>query len=111
FHHRHVAGVDVFLDGSEGKVRDAVRVVFAGDLVRPDYSEAAPDVAEAETDAGFRLIRLEPLVRMKLTSYRDKDRTHLRDLIDVGLLDDTWCERLPPELSDRLRRLLEDPDG
>ena len=40
-----------------------------------------------------------------------KDRTHLRDLIDVGLLDDTWCERLPPELSDRLRRLLEDPDG
>ena len=27
---------------------------------------------------------------MKLTSFRDKDRTHLRDLISVGLVDESW---------------------
>jgi hypothetical protein len=48
---------------------------------------------------------------MKLTSFRDKDRMHLRDLIDVGQLDGTWPARFPPELADRLRQLLDDPDG
>jgi len=51
------------------------------------------------------------LVRMKLTSYRDKDRTHLRDLIGVGLLDDSWLPRLSAELSARLRHILLTPEG
>jgi hypothetical protein len=58
-----------------------------------------------------RMIRAEPLVRMKLTSYRDKDRMHLRDLADVGLVDPSWCGRLPAPLADRRQRLLDDPDG
>jgi len=37
----------------------------------------------------FRVLSLEALVRMKLTSYRDKDRMHLRDMLDVGLIDHT----------------------
>ncbi len=48
---------------------------------------------------------------MKLTSFRDKDRTHLRDLIEVGLVDDSWTHRLPHELADRLRQILENPEG
>jgi hypothetical protein len=48
---------------------------------------------------------------MKLTSYRDKDRMHLRDLIDVGLLDATWPAKFPPELGARLQAILDDPDG
>ena len=48
---------------------------------------------------------------MKLTSFRDKDRTHLRDMIEVGLLDAGWLDRLPPELSTRLQELLSDPEG
>lgn len=48
---------------------------------------------------------------MKLTSYRDKDRTHLRDLLEVGLVDAGWVEQLPPELGARLRILLDTPDG
>ncbi len=48
---------------------------------------------------------------MKLTSFRDKDRVHLRDLIDVGLVDQSWCERLPPHLAARLKELLNHPDG
>jgi hypothetical protein len=66
---------------------------------------------ESEATQDFRLIALEPLVRMKLTSFRDKDRTHLRDLLDVGLVDAAWCHRLRAELSLRLQQLLDNPQG
>jgi hypothetical protein len=48
---------------------------------------------------------------MKLTSFRDKDRTHLRDLIGVGLVDETWIARLLDELASRLQTLLDTPEG
>src|SRR5437660_4835157 len=80
FIHRHVASIDMFLDGPKAKARDAVRVVFALEKVRSDSLLPAPDVTESEATAAFRLIKLERLVQMKLTSFRDKDRTHLRDL-------------------------------
>jgi len=48
---------------------------------------------------------------MKLTSHRLKDRVHLLDMIDVGLLDAAWPARYPGELGQRLQRLLDDPDG
>jgi hypothetical protein len=48
---------------------------------------------------------------MKLTAFRDKDRTHLRDLIEVGLVDETWVGRLPQELKERLQTLLDTPEG
>jgi hypothetical protein len=48
---------------------------------------------------------------MKLTSFRDKDRTHLRDLISVGLVDESWRLKLPDELAVRLQSLLDTPDG
>ncbi len=111
FVHRHVARVDVFLDGPQAKVRDAVHLLFAGEKVRPDYPAPAPDVAESEATETFRLLALEALVRMKLTSFRDKDRTHLRDLIEVGLVDASWCTRQPAELAARLRQLLDNPEG
>jgi hypothetical protein len=108
FVHAHAAGVDLFLDGPGGKARDAVHVIFAGEKVRPEYLHVAPDVSESEPEAGFRLIGLEPLVRMKLTSYRLKDRVHLVDLMGVGLIDETWCARLPPDLSARLKGAFEE---
>jgi hypothetical protein len=111
FVRRHVAGIDLFLDGPGAKARDAVHIVFAGEKVRPEYSQSAPDVAEAEPAASYRVLMLEALVRMKLTSFRDKDRTHLRDLLEVGLIDETWCRRLPPELATRLQQLVDTPYG
>ena len=48
---------------------------------------------------------------MKLTSFRDKDRTHIRDMIEVGLVDESWLPRLPAPLSDRLKDLLDNPEG
>jgi hypothetical protein len=111
FVRRHVSGVEMFLDGPEAKARDAIRVLFAGEKVRPDYLLAAPDVSEAEETASFRLLTLDALVRMKLTSFRDKDRVHLRDLLEVGLIDAAWKERLPSELAARLQLLIDSPDG
>ena len=46
-----------------------------------------------------------------LTAWRDKDRTHLRDLVAVGLINATWPARLPPPLGDRLQQLFDDPNG
>jgi hypothetical protein len=48
---------------------------------------------------------------MRLTSFRDKDKTHLRDFLEVGLIDAAWVDRLPPELAARLQVLLDTPDG
>jgi hypothetical protein len=111
FIHRHSAGLEMFLDGPKASARDAVHIVFAGEKVRPDYLAPAPDVGECEETETFRLITLEALVRMKLTSFRDKDRTHLRDLIEVGLVDGSWPARLPKELASRLQELLDNPEG
>ncbi|MCC6491535.1 MAG: nucleotidyltransferase family protein [Pirellulales bacterium] len=113
---RHAKSLDMFLDGPEAKARDAVHVILAAEKVREGDLAPAADVSETEivqTDwsVPFRLVSLEPLVRMKLTSYRDKDRMHLRDLIDVGLIDDAWPARFRAELAARLQALLDDPDG
>jgi hypothetical protein len=48
---------------------------------------------------------------MKLTSFRDKDRTHLRDMLEVGLIDQSWVKRFPTELSARLQQLIDSPEG
>ena len=104
-------GLDVFLDGPDASIRDAVHIVPAGEKVRPDSLLPAPDVTEAEEAGQFRLVNLPALARMKLTSFRDKDRTHLRDLIELGLVDRGWLETLPEALRARLGDLLAHPEG
>ena len=104
-------GLDLFLDGPNASVRDAVQIVFAREKVRPENPTASPDVDESESADAFRVVTLAALVRMKLTAYRDKDRTHLRDLIEVGLVNADWVGRLPAELAARLRALLDTPEG
>jgi len=102
--------LDIFLDGPTASARDAVHIVFASEKVRPDSPAPAPGVDEAEAGDQFRLITLEGLVRMKLAAFRDRDRTHLRDLIEVGLVDRHWLERLPQPLAERLQTLLDSPE-
>jgi len=111
FTYRRAAGIDAFLDSAGGKVRDAVHIVFANEKVRPHEHAPAPDVSESRDAGEFRILDLEALVRIKLTAFRDKDRTHLRDFIEVGLIDGTWPARFPPELAIRLQSLLNTPEG
>lgn len=110
FHHHNVSGVDMFLDGPEGSVRSAIHIHFAGEKVHPDYIEPTPEVSESEPGPDFPVPTLDALVRMKLTSYRLKDKLHLLDLLDVGLIDEGWCERLGPSLGSRLLDLIEERD-
>ena len=109
FIYRHSAGLDIFLDGPQAKARDSVHLVFAKEKVRPEESLPNPDVSDSEAGPHFRVMSLEGLVRVKLTAFQDKDRVHLRDLIDIGLIDATWLVKLPPDLQTRLQSLLDTP--
>lgn len=111
FVYRHVRGIDMFLDGPDAKARDAVHVLFAGEKVKAADPLATPDVSDSVTIKDHQTLALSALVQMKLTSFRDKDRMHLRDMLDVELIDETWKTRLPPELAERLQLILDDPHG
>ncbi|QDT63236.1 hypothetical protein [Calycomorphotria hydatis] len=110
FHYRHVRGIDLFLDGPEAKAREAVHIVFAGEKVRDDYPFAAAKLDEAEQGDQFHVISLEALVRMKLTSFRLKDQVHLQDMLEVGLIDAGWLDRLAEPLSERLQTVIDSLD-
>ncbi len=111
FIYRRSAGLTMFLDGPDAKARDAVHVVFAGKKVREDYPEPVPKIDVYELIADARTLPFDRLVAMKLSSFRDKDRVHIRDMISIGMIDERWLERLSPELRRRLQELLDDPDG
>lgn len=111
FVYRHSSGIDMFLDGSNAKARDAVHILFAGEKVRQTDLAAAPDVTESKTSGTFKALELEPLLLMKLTAYRRKDQVHIQDMIEVGLVDASWLDRIPPELGQRLQDILDTPDG
>ena len=61
--------------------------------------------------ANFRVIALESLVAMKLMANRRKYQVHIEDLIGVGLIDASWLSKLPPQLAERLKHILDTPDG
>ena len=96
----------MFPGGAGAKARDAVHGLFAGEKVLPDDPLATPDASKVEDVRRHPTSKLDPLVRRKRTAFRDKDRMHLRDVIDGELVDESWCERLP-----RFNRLLDDPNG
>ena len=111
FVHRTGQGFEVFLNGPDAKKRDAVHILFAGEKGRSDDLTPTATLAETEVGDEFQVVSLEALVQMKLTAHRLKDRVHLRDMIDVGLIDATWPAKYPGELGRRLQTLLDDPDG
>ena len=107
FRYRHVRGIDMFLDGPQTKVADAVHLLFAGEKVRPTDLEATPSVEESIPGNGYQVLGLEALVRMKLTSFRLKDQTHLDDMLQVGLIDASLKARLPAGLAERFQQVLD----
>jgi len=106
-----VLDVTMFLDGPDAKPSESIHLLFAGEKVRAEHPLPSPDLSTIDDPAGFRVITLEALVQMKLLSNRDKDRTHVRDLIGVGLIDRTWLAKLPPVLAERLQGILDTPDS
>jgi hypothetical protein len=104
-------GVILFRDGAEGKPSEAIHLLFTGEKTRPDHPLPAPEIQTVEDAASFRVIALEALLVMKLLSNRRKDQVHVQDLIGVGLVDSSWLAKLPPELAERLKHILDTPDA
>ncbi len=111
FYRTLVMGTVVFLDGPQGKPSQGLHILLAGQKVKSEYVSATPSIDRAVEINEKRIVNLDALVEMKLNSYRDKDRTHLRDMIHIGLIDETWPLRFPPQLGQRLQALLDDPEG
>jgi hypothetical protein len=111
FVYRRAAGIDLFLDHVGASARDAVHVVFAGELVRAGEFAPNPDVDESVEVGSFRVLKLEALVRIKLTAFRRKDQVHIMDMISVGLVDPSWTSRYPAPLAARLQQLIDTPEG
>jgi hypothetical protein len=106
FAYRHAAGLDMLVDAREPKARSAVHLIFVREKVRPDYLEPVPGFSPpVRTADGVLLAPVADLVRMKLTSYRLKDRVHVQDLDAVGLITPEVEARLPEPLLERLREV------
>ena len=101
----------MFLDGPQGKPSQGLHILLAGKKVKPEYASPTPQVQQAVEINAKHVVELEALVEMKLNSYRRKDQTHLIDMIQIGLLDETWPGRFPAPLAQRLQALLDDPEG
>jgi len=109
--HQEVAGVDLFLDDADASPRSAVHIIYSGEFVHAGEPLPNPVVEQSAQLGAFRVLDLDALVRIKLTAFRDNDRTHVRDLIGVGLVDQSWTLNLPQSLASRLQSLLDTPDG
>lgn len=104
FHYRHAAGVDLLVDETKPKARSAVHFVFVRERVRLDYFEPVPDFSNPTvTEEGILVASVPDLVRMKLTSFRLKDKVHLIDLDATGLI----TPEIEAALSDKLRQRLQ----
>lgn len=101
----------VVLDGVNSKPRDAVHLLWSGEKVNPDHVLSAPDIVAVDDPGGYRVLELELLVIMKLVANRNKDAVHVRDLVGVGLIDQSWVTKLPPILAERLQHILDTPGG
>jgi hypothetical protein len=111
FDFAEVTGVSLFFERPDGKPSEGVHLFFAGEKVKPSDPIPAPEMTETERGDTFQVLSLEPLVRMKLVANRDKDRTHVRDMIALGLIDETWPARFPEVLAERLQGMLDTPGG
>ena len=56
FFHRQTSGIEMFVEEPEVSARDAVHIVLAGQMVRPDDYEPNPDVEPREHVEDFRTL-------------------------------------------------------
>jgi hypothetical protein len=104
--YRQTAGVDMLVQAESPSARRAVHMLFAGERVKSDSPEATPDLGEGRTVNGIRLIPLEKLLVMKLTSFRLKDQMHIKDLQEGGLITPEIEATVSTALRDRLQQVL-----
>ena len=99
-----------FADAAPPRPRQGVRLLVAGERSRDGQPEPCPDPSDSVAGPHFRILTLDALVRLSLSTFAPDDRVDLDDLIAVGLVDRMWPARLPPTLGGRLQSMLDDPD-
>ncbi|MDQ6708684.1 MAG: hypothetical protein M3Z85_22225 [Acidobacteriota bacterium] len=101
--------LDRVLEGQERKAINGIRLIFAGEAVRPDQAPNPVLAPEQVTVHGMKVsvISVADLVRMKLNSYRDKDRVHVRGIDAAGLITPEVERALPEQLRARLQTIRE----
>ena len=102
FRFRHVGGVDMLVDAKYPRARAAVHLLFVGEKVRPEDLEPVPSSEPVRTKEGILIAPVSDLVRMKLTSFRLKDKVHIQDLDGVGLITPEIEQSLSEPLRQRL---------
>jgi len=110
FRFRHARGVDMLMYGETDSARNAVHLVFSGERVRPTQVVPNPPIqpqTKSIHGTEVHVIPVADLVRMKLSSYRDKDRVHIRAMDAAGLITSEVAARLPDELKPRLQQTRE----
>jgi hypothetical protein len=108
FRFRHSAGVDMLLYGETNSARNAVHLLFAGEKVKDSQLEVHPGIRPVRAGLHgqeFLVIPVVDLVRMKLSSYRDKDRVHVRGMDAAGLITHAVELALTEDLLARLRHV------
>ncbi len=107
-----VNGVTMFLDRADPMPSRGVRVIFAGEKIKPHDPYPAPAVIKGiRSPEGVDAIQLRELMILKLIAFRRIDQVHLADMIRVGLIDDAVAEQIPPELRPRLEEIRANPEG
>jgi hypothetical protein len=95
----------MLVQAGKPSARRAVRLLFSGEKVRPEYPESTPELGSYRSVKGLRLIPLQDLIRMKLTSFRASDEAHLKDLDEAGLITPEIEAGLSPVLAERLAQV------
>jgi len=110
FRFRHSAGLDRLLYGETNSARNAVHLLYVGEKVKATQLEPHPalhPVRAALHGQDFQVIPVVDLVRMKLSSWRDKDRVHVRGMDAAGLVTVDVEKALSEPLQARLRHVRE----
>lgn len=89
----------------ESAGRRVVHLVFIGEKVRPGDLLPIPASEPTRTDKGILIAPVADLVRMKLTSFRLKDKVHIQDMDSVGLITAEIEQGLPEALRERLKEV------
>ncbi|GMU82800.1 MAG: hypothetical protein AMXMBFR47_26710 [Planctomycetota bacterium] len=104
-----VHGITCFVEKSAPSPKRGIHCLFAEEPLGPHH--VAPSVNETDqAPEGFRVIGLAALVRMKLIAFLDRDRVHLRDLLELGLIQPEHEQGLAPDLRARLESIKSNPE-
>lgn len=110
FRFRHSAGLDMLLFGEGTSARNAIHLLFAGEKVKDSQLEVHPQIRPVRAGLHgqqFLVVPVVDLVRMKLSSYRDKDRVHIRGMDAAGLITDEVESALSENQQLRLKHIRE----